>query len=93
MTRPEFVRRSITADQLSLVCSLLRLSDATTAAVFSVLRFGSTHAAAGNAAGVAPPHVSRAIGLVRRLDAQIRDAYSPRQDRPQRARAALDSPT
>lgn len=93
MSRPEFVRRSLTLPQLDLLASLLRLSQPTATAVRLVLIGGETHAAAGTAAGIAPPQVSRAIGLVRRLDAQIRKAYAPRQDRPQRARAGSDAPT
>lgn len=88
MTRPTFVRRSITSDQLALLARLLRLSAPTTTAVRLVLMSGETHAAAGNAAGIAPPQVSRAISRVRDLDAAIRAVYPARQ----RVREAADSP-
>lgn len=84
----------MTPDQLALLARLLRLSDETAAAVRAVLLDGQTQQAAGDAAGVHRPHVSRACGLVRRLDAEIRAAYPlTRQAARQRAAARSDDRT
>lgn len=89
MTRPQFVRRSLTREQLEVLSDLLRLSGPTRLAVGYVLIDGHTQVSASDLSGTPQPHISRALSSIRRLDSTIRAAYPGRQ----RAAEAVEART